>query len=106
MEPLERCNRSSGSRILGAMNDGERFVQALFSRTEAAIRAVRGDTEKEAEILTAAVEELLQEVPDAKAPHIFASEGWGSVPPLFDTLEPDDDELDRWSEVLLDAWNP
>jgi hypothetical protein len=88
------------------MNENERFVQDLFTRTEAAIRAVRGDAAKEAEIFAAAVCELVQQVPDAKAPHIFSSEGWGRVLPLFDTLEPSDEELDRWSDVLIEAWHP
>jgi hypothetical protein len=87
------------------MTETETFVRDLFERTEAEIRAIRGDEDREAEILTRAVRELMAEIPDAKAPHIFASEGWGEVLPLFDALKPDDDELERWSDVLSDAWD-
>jgi hypothetical protein len=86
------------------MNESETFVKELFARTDASIRAVRGDADKEAAILSGAVRELMTKYPDAKAPHIFSSEGWGEIDPLFDTLAPNDEEFDRWCDVLSDSW--
>jgi hypothetical protein len=88
------------------MTDDEAFVQGLFDRTEAALLAVRGDHAKEAEVLFAAVKELVAHIPDAKAPHIFVSDGWGKVDALFERLELEGDEYDRWCDALDDAWSP